>query len=257
MRGYISGEKGWPVLSLGTDQIKEGLLNNNREGTKIEEGKRSKVWKKEEKESYFVTCLWAGNVGKHLLNDITVGAYYFFSLSDHFNLHDCSSGTLDVDILYKKKVDKVKPMDLSYEGGLKPEEKEDWWQKAIAKEVYTPRKYSGWIIPKFSVIKKGTCLTMEMIENLNVAKNLTVGEKDVLLEVLFNREAAITFDFTAKGHFSDEIEPPHVVSTISYILWQTKNFKILKALEGEMVKIIQDRVECGALERSFDPYQNP
>ena len=30
-----------------------------------------------------------------------------------------------------------------------------------------------------------------------------------------------------------------------------------KALEQEVVKIIKDRIDCGALERSFGPYRNP
>ena len=251
------GERRWPVLSPGTDRIKEGLLNNNGEGMRIEEEKRSELRKEEKKGSYYVTRPWASDIGKHLLNNVIAGAYHFFSSSDHFNSRDSSSGILDVDTSYKKKADKVKPVDLPHKGGLKPEGKEDWRQRAIVKEVYTLGKYSWWIIPKFSTIKKGTRLTTERIEKLNMAKNLMAREKDVFLEVLFNREAAIAFDFTEKGHFSNEIEPLHVVCTIPHTPWQAKNFKIPKALEGEVVKIIKDRVECRALERSFGPYGNP
>ena len=75
--------------------------------------------------------------------------------------------------------------------------------------------------------------------------------------MLFNCEAGIAFDFTEKGHFSDDIELPHVMPAISHTPWQAKSFKVLKALEQEVVKIIKDRIGCGALERSFGSYRNP
>ena len=63
---------------------------------------------------------------------------------------------------------------------------------------------------------------------MKVGQDLTVEEKGVFLEVLFNREAAITFNFTAKGRFSGDIEPPHIIPTISHTPWQAKNFKVPK-----------------------------
>ena len=75
--------------------------------------------------------------------------------------------------------------------------------------------------------------------------------------MLFNREAGIAFDFTEKGHFSDDIEPPHDIPMVSHTLWQAKSFKVPKALEQEVVKIIKDKIDCGALERSFGSYRNP
>ena len=155
-----------------------------------------------------------------LINDVIAGANDFFSSSDFFG------DTWDVSTLYKKKADKVKPVNLPHKGGLKPEGREDWRKRAMAKEVYVPGKYSGWIIPKFSAIRKGTRLTSERIEKLNVGKNLTAEEMGVFLEVLFKREAAIAFDVTEKGRFSDEIEPLHVIPTVPHTPWQTKNLKL-------------------------------
>ena len=129
--------------------------------------------------------------------------------------------------------------------------------KAISKEEYQPRKYAGWIIPKFSNIKRGSRLTPERIQKLRIGKGMTVEEKEVFHEILFNREAAVAFDFKKKGYFSSEIEPPHVVPTIDHVAWQAKNFKVPKALEGEVINIMKDRMDCRALERSFRPYRNP
>ena len=139
----------------------------------------------------------------------------------------------------------------------KPEGVMNWRAKAISKKEYQPGKYTGWIIPKFSSIKRGSRLTPERKEKLRVGKNMTVEEKDVFDEILFNREAAIAFDFKEKGYFSSEIELPHVVPTIDHVAWQAKNFKVPKALEGEVINILKDRMDCGALERSFGPYRNP
>ena len=130
----------------------------------------------------------------------------------------------------------------------------------ISEEQYKPSgRYGGWLIPKFSDIEKGSRLTAERIGRLKVGApgNLTADEYDVFLQVLYNREAGIAFDFTEKGRFKDDVEPPHAISTIPHAPWQAKNFKVPKALEGELVRIIKHRIDCGALERSFGPYRNP
>ena len=66
--------------------------------------------------------------------------------------------------------------------------------------------------------------------------------------MLFNCEAGIAFDFIKKGRFSDDVEPPHVIPTISHMPGQAKSFKVPKALEQEVVKIIKYRIHFGALE---------
>ena len=117
--------------------------------------------------------------------------------------------------------------------------------------------YVGWLIPKSLDIERGLRLTEECIKKLKVGSNLTAEEHDIFLEVLFNYEAGIAFNFTEKGRFSDDVELPHVIPTISYTPWQAKSFKVPKALEQEVVKIIKDRIDCRVLERSFGSYQNP
>ena len=158
----------------------------------------------------------------------------------------------EVLTLYKKKADKVRPVSQLHEGGLRPRGKGNWHAEAISKEYYKlGGTYAGWLIPKFSDIERGLRLTEERIKKLKVGSDLSAEEHDVLLEVLFNCEAGIAFDFIEKGHFSDNVEPPYVIPTISHMPWQAKGFKVLKALEQEVVKIIKDRIDCRALERSF------
>jgi len=77
------------------------------------------------------------------------------------------------------------------------------------------------------------------------------------MEVLFTREKGIAFDFSEKAVFKPEVEPPHVILTITHKPWQVANFRVPKALEGEVIEIIWKKLECGALERCCGPYCNP
>ena len=173
------------------------------------------------------------SVARHLINDIIAGAndYFYECLED-----------IEINMLYKIKADKIKPVDLPHPGSIKPGGVLNWRTKAISQEVYQLGKYAGWIIPKFSSIKKGSRLTSERLKKLKLEDSLSDKEQDVFYEMLYNREAAVAFDFKEKGFFNSEIEPPHVVPTIDHIPWQTKNFKVPKALEGEVIDIIKDRM---------------
>jgi len=77
------------------------------------------------------------------------------------------------------------------------------------------------------------------------------------MEVLYNREAAIAFDSTAKGRIHEDIEPPHIIPTIPHKSWQTPSLTIPAGLHEVSTRILQDRLACGTIERSFGPYQNP
>ena len=87
-----------------------------------------------------------------------------------------------------------------------------------------------WLIPKFSDIVRGQRLTPDWLEKLKIREKITFVEREVLVEVLFNREAGIDYDFYEKGCFSPEIEPPHVIPTIDHTPWQVASFRVPKAL---------------------------
>jgi len=77
------------------------------------------------------------------------------------------------------------------------------------------------------------------------------------MEVLFSREKGIAFDCSEKGVFKPEVEPLYVIPSIAHEPWQVANFRVTKALEGEVIEIIQKKLECRALERCCGPYHNP
>ena len=73
----------------------------------------------EEAEGYYVTRPWASDVVNNEEETDFINSS-IFGLSDFFD------GTWEVSTLYKKKPDKVKPVNLPHPGGMKPEGTKNW-----------------------------------------------------------------------------------------------------------------------------------
>ena len=165
-----------------------------------------------------------------------------------------------VRTLYKGKAVKVVPVDEAHSVGIKPSGEEGWRERLIKEEKeggLDGGAYPGVLIPKFSTIERGRWLTQSRIRKLNIGDHLTANERDLLLEMLFIREAAIAFDSAEKGRFHDFIEPPDVFPTVPYKAWQAASFPIPPALHETSVRLIQDRLACGTIKRLFGPYRKP
>ena len=158
------------------------------------------------------------------------------------------SGVGRVRTLYKRKVVKVLPVDEAHSAGIKPIGEEGWRGRLIKEEKegeLDRRACPGVLIPKFSTIEQGRRLTQVRIRKLNFGEHMTTNERDLLLEMLFNREAAIAFDSAEKGGFHDFTQPPHVFPTVPHKAWQAASFRIPSALHQTSVRLIQDRLACG------------
>ena len=72
------------------------------------------------------------------------------------------------------------------------------WKESVTKSemsqsVATARgPYDTWLIPKFSMITKGTRLTNKRVAAILVGSELLPGEKNLMMQVLYNREAALS-----------------------------------------------------------------
>ena len=117
--------------------------------------------------------------------------------------------------LYKWKKDKILPANQLHMRGLKPGGDEDWKIKLVGNLSPVNIKYS-WLSPKFSNILKGTRLTVERFAGLKIGTGITNQENKILMQVLYNREAGIVFDFTEKGVFKPEVEPLHIIPMIQH-----------------------------------------
>ena len=113
------------------------------------------------------------------------------------------------------------------------------------------------MITKFSDIRKGERLTPERVEKLKIGASVTPEEKDMLIEMLYNREKALAFDFTQLGRVSSDVAPPQVIRTIPHKAFQAPSFPIPKALIPLAIKMFKDRIDSGQLEPSEGPYRNP
>ena len=167
------------------------------------------------------------------------------------------SGVGQVRTLYKHKVVKVGKVDKAHSAGIKPNGEEGWRERSIREEKeigLDGGAYPGVLIAKFSTIERGRRLTHARIRKLNVGAHLTTNERDLLLEMLFNREAAIAFDSAENGRFHDFVEPLQVIPTVPHKGWQAASFQIPPALHETSVRLIQDTLAGGTIERSFGPY---
>ena len=170
------------------------------------------------------------------------------------------SGVGRVRTLYERKAVKVVLVDEAHSVGIKASGEERWRERLIKEEKergLDEGEYPRVLIPKFSTIERGRRLTQAPIRKLNIGEHLTTNERDLFLEMLFNREAAIAFDSAEKGRFHDFIEPPHVITTVPHKAWQAASFRIPPALRETSVRLMQDSLACGTIERSFGPYRNP
>ena len=162
---------------------------------------------------------------------------------------------------YKRKAQKVNPVDHDQSDGSKPDGRKDWKERCIEAEAKRPPQPRGpfdqWITPKFSDIPRGSRLTQERCDQLQIGKMVTQEEKTLIIEMLFNREAALSWDFSEIGLLKDEVMPPAMIRTVPHTAWQTPSFPIPKSLTGTVAQMLQERVDAGLLEECHGPYRNP
>jgi len=111
---------------------------------------------------------------------------------------------------YKTKANKVRPVDPRKTDGSKPRGCLDWFEMSKANDVpcQDPGQFPDWITPKFSSVQKGSRLTEKRIKDLVVGDNLWLRERELFLEMLYNREKAIAFDFSHIRKVRPEVAPP-------------------------------------------------
>ena len=154
----------------------------------------------------------------------------------------------------------MQPVDLGLSDGSKPDGSDAWRVNAIKKEIpiLDPTdKYTHWLIPKFTPIAKGARLTPERLAKMIIGDGMTAQEKDVLTEMLYNREAVLAWDFTEMGKVKREVAPPQKIRTVEHKAWQIPGFQIPRALTSTVIDMLQERLKIGVIEPCHGPYRNP
>ena len=100
-------------------------------------------------------------------------------------------------------------------------------------------------------------MTYERLAQISLGDGLSLNETAALVEVLYRREGALSWSFQECGKLSMEAVSKMEIATVHHTPWQCKTFPIPRKLEGEVMKMLQDRIDAGRLERSQASYRNP
>lgn len=113
-------------------------------------------------------------------------------------------------------------------------------------------KYSEHITPKFSTIKKGTRLYGPRLQGVldQVSESLSDAERDILIQILYNREAALTWDFDECGSLDPIVAPPQILKVVEHSAWQAGSIPIPKGLKKKVVELLKTRIKRKILEES-------
>ena len=116
--------------------------------------------------------------------------------------------------------------------------------------------YMPHIKPKFSEVACDVWLTSERIEQLQISEGITSQEQAFLLEVLFVRESALTWNWEEKKTFHSEICSSVRVQTVNHKSWQKKKISISQALKPAIQHILQDCMRYQVAEYCDGLYHN-
>ena len=82
-------------------------------------------------------------------------------------------------------------------------------QKEILGKVYDRDwKYKNWLLPRFTTITRRVKIVPERIDRIIIGTDLLPQERELLMEMLFNREGAFAQTFKDITKISGDITPP-------------------------------------------------
>mgnify|MGYP001954915308 CR=1 FL=1 len=168
--------------------------------------------------------------------------------------------------MYKRVDKKVRPIDDIPSNGSTPEGSIHWKLNRMGEAQVrveeqrriNPSEWDEDFFPKFSTIKKGSRLTPERLEGIleKVKEVLQPREVTLFTHILYNREAALAWNFTECGRIHNDVFPPQRIRTIPHKAWQSKSIPIPRALTDKVIELLRDRVNRGILEESHAAYRN-
>ncbi|SCV59862.1 uncharacterized protein FFFS_14431 [Fusarium fujikuroi] len=168
---------------------------------------------------------------------------------------------IKVNTMYKRKGVKIHPVDDAPSDGSVLDGDPFWKEKKWAEikdTLDTAAKYAEWITPKFSKIERGCRLKGERLSALKdqVSGTLMDAELDIFLEVMYNREAALAWDFSECGQLDPIVAPPQVLKVVPHKAWQARDIPIPKGCEAAVIRLLKERLARGVLEESHGAYRN-
>ena len=89
---------------------------------------------------------------------------------------------------------------------------------------------SGLLVPRFTTLARGARLTPERLDRLQIGKELWPKERELVVEMLFNREEALAWTFSEIGRIRECVTPPQEIRTVEHSAWQSPGFPVPRAL---------------------------
>jgi hypothetical protein len=162
-------------------------------------------------------------------------------------------------IAYKRKNQKMKLSDICVSNDFKSDDDITWKENIIKKKKYFKNftnQFAEFFISKFFELTKEARLKLERIQRMQIKNELLKREKELLLEMLFNREIALFWDFIEKDSVRSKVTSFMKIRTMSHEAWQILEFQILKALTEIVAKMIKNRIKNDVLEFCYEFYRN-
>ncbi len=161
--------------------------------------------------------------------------------------------------IYKRKNQKIKFSDTCVFDDFKSNDDASWKKNIIKKKKYFKNlidQFAEFLISKFSELAKKARLKSERIQKMQIKDELLKRKKEFLLEMLFNREIALFWDFIEKDSIRFEITSLMKIRIVSHEVWQVFEFQILKALMRIIAEMIKNRIKNDVLKFCYEFYRN-
>ncbi len=136
---------------------------------------------------------------------------------------------------YKRKAQKIWSVNSSKSNDSISEDLTNWKQILLTQiklnmTKMKSEKYDHWLFLKFFKIAREFRLTSKQAKRMICDDALTLQEKNLLLKMLFNREATMIWDFSEMRKIKDVVSFSQQIRMISHDAWQTFNFSVSKTL---------------------------
>ncbi len=161
--------------------------------------------------------------------------------------------------IYKRKNQKVKLSDTCVSDDFKSDDDASWKKDIIKKKKYFKNfidQFAEFLISKFSELTKEARLKSERIQRMQIENELLKRERELLLEMLFNREVVLFWDFIEKDSVRSKVTSLMKIRTMLHEAWQILEFQILKALTEIVAEMIRDRIKNDVLKSCYEFYRN-
>jgi beta-N-acetylglucosaminidase len=130
-----------------------------------------------------------------------------------------STNSTKMFIAYKRKDQKMKLNDICVSDDFKSNDDVTWKKNIIKKKKYFKdftNQFFEFFISKFFELTKEARLKLEQIQRMQIKNELLKREKELLFEMLFNREIAFFWNFIEKDLIRSKVTSLMKIRTMSH-----------------------------------------